>query len=198
MLFCLSFYWGGCKCPFSPDIKPYSPLTATSSVTIISCIRLYYIIRLYYLVLEDRHYSIGFVCSCAELNLAIITASIPALWPLARRWFPGAFASLGIDRPHLYPDIEVAYATNPSGSSRTSKTYRSKIVWKEQRNSPSESHSDFGEEGGRRWGKLPDLPDHHLYVQHPKDADTFGVAYHDFVRQTGSSNSREGVSGFAG
>ncbi|KAK0653178.1 hypothetical protein B0T16DRAFT_370193 [Cercophora newfieldiana] len=99
-------------------------------VTIMSIVRLYYIIRLNYLHPEDRHYSIGFVCSCVELNLAIITASVPALWPLGRRWFPRAFASLGIDRPHCYPDIEIVSVT--SGLGQTPKVYKSKIVWRDK------------------------------------------------------------------
>ncbi|KAK0633142.1 hypothetical protein B0T14DRAFT_386729, partial [Immersiella caudata] len=94
-------------------------------VTIISVVRLYYIIRLYYIAVEDRHYSIGYVTSAVEINLAIITASVPALWPLARRWMPGAFETLGINRPYRCPDIEVEYGTQ----SRGRRMLRGKVMW---------------------------------------------------------------------
>jgi hypothetical protein len=111
----------------------------------------------------DRHYSIGFVCGSVELNLGIVTASIPTLWPLGRKWFPSFFASLGVNRPHLYPDIEIAYASTDTRRSRTSRAYRSKIVWREKR---IQSGSDLTGEGSgsRGWGRLPDLPDRHLFA----------------------------------
>lgn len=44
---------------------------------------------------QDPTYSIGFVTSAIETNLAIITASLPALKPLFKRWFPSVF---GVDK----------------------------------------------------------------------------------------------------
>lgn len=41
------------------------------------------------------NYSFGFCVSSIEVNLAIITASCPALWPLVRSWLPRFFTSLG-------------------------------------------------------------------------------------------------------
>ncbi|KAK0618820.1 hypothetical protein B0T14DRAFT_196543 [Immersiella caudata] len=134
-------------------------------VTIISTVRLYYILRIYYIKVEDRHYSIGFVCGSVELNLAIVTASIPTLWPLGRKRFPSFFASLGANRPHLYPDIEVAYATTQPRTSRTSRTYKSKIVWKDKRTSPIEGGSASEGGGSSGWGRLPDMPDGHLFAK---------------------------------
>ena len=40
----------------------------------------------------DKNFSLGFCVPSIECNLAIITASGPALWPLVRRWLP-RFAS---------------------------------------------------------------------------------------------------------
>jgi len=135
-----------------------------------SIVRLYYVIRLYYIEPEDRHYSLGFVVGCVELNLAIVTTSVPAIWPLARKWFPKFFVSIGIDRPHhQYPDIEIAYITEPSSrSSRTSsKVYRGKIIWKDRRGNPNSgtSYAADVKRAGGGWGKLSDLPDRHLYAQ---------------------------------
>ncbi|KAK3363387.1 hypothetical protein B0T25DRAFT_596600 [Lasiosphaeria hispida] len=108
--------------------------TLGTVVTIISIVRLYYIIRLYYLSPDDRHYSLGYITSNMEINLAIVTASVPALWPLARRWFPGVFESLGIDRPYLYPDIEVGYATQQS---RAGGALQVKVSWQKRKHVPS-------------------------------------------------------------
>ncbi|KAI3401849.1 hypothetical protein diail_6408, partial [Diaporthe ilicicola] len=51
-----------------------------------SCIRLYYIMGMYTTTDPDpdANYSITFTFSAIEVNLAIIAASIPALWPLVR------------------------------------------------------------------------------------------------------------------
>ncbi|KAK3349174.1 hypothetical protein B0T25DRAFT_547383 [Lasiosphaeria hispida] len=128
-------------------------------VTVISFIRMYYITRLYYFAPDDRHYSIGYVCSCVELNLAIITASAPALWPLARRWAPGAFVLLGIDRPHLYPEIEVAYATHQSQAGWTSKRLRGKTTWQERRRgAPDGGHLHGGSSDGDLLAAPPGIP----------------------------------------
>lgn len=82
-------------------------------------VRLYFIVRLWYFEVEDQHYSIGYTLNTVEVNLAIVTATIPALWPLGRRWFPAVFESMGINRPYLYPDIEVGYV--PSSGGRDSR-----------------------------------------------------------------------------
>jgi len=89
---------------------------------VISILRLYFVIKAWYLPPgNDSRYSLGYTTNSIEVNLAIITASIPALWPLARAWFPRAFSSLGIDRPYLYPDIEVVYDTTPSSPIGTTR-----------------------------------------------------------------------------
>lgn len=91
---------------------------AQHSVTMVSIVRLYLVIRQWYFVREDMHYSIGYATNTIELNLAIVTATIPALWPLARLWFPSVFESMGISRPYLYPDIEVGYISSRAGASQ--------------------------------------------------------------------------------
>jgi hypothetical protein len=54
--------------------------------------------------------SLGYVTSTIETNLGIITGSAPALWPLARRWFPGMFQGLRLSQGYTgrLSDIEVA------------------------------------------------------------------------------------------
>jgi hypothetical protein len=79
---------------------------------------LYYVLRIWWIEPEDRHYSLGYTLNTVEVNLAIVTATIPALWPLGRLWFPAMFESMGINRPYLYPDIEVGYVLSQTRSSQ--------------------------------------------------------------------------------
>ncbi|KAK3392968.1 hypothetical protein B0H63DRAFT_5656 [Podospora didyma] len=127
--------------------------TMGALVTAISGLRLYSLVRLFYLKPSDSHYSIGYTTTTIEVNLAIITASVPALWPLARRWFPGVFESLGINRPYMYADIEVGYATkrsiNNSRASHTPNSLRAKISWKEHKHVPSGVY-DYYEHGDKQ------------------------------------------------
>lgn len=117
-------------------------------------LRLYYVLRIWWIEPEDRHYSLGYTLNTVEANLAIVTATIPALWPLGRLWFPAMFESMGINRPYLYPDIEVGYvlsqprssqqATDSTGAGSGSATtqagrpaLRGKILWLQRPRQPS-------------------------------------------------------------
>lgn len=79
---------------------------------------------------NDPSYSIGFVTSAIENNLALITASVPALTPLLRSWFPGLFmprdseASTGGGKPLQNLDnlIELR-STAPRASEEEQMTY---------------------------------------------------------------------------
>jgi hypothetical protein len=51
----------------------------------------------------DPTYTLGFCTSAIETNLAIITASAPALRPLFRRWFPQLFSN-GTGTNSAFPD----------------------------------------------------------------------------------------------
>ncbi|KAI0385555.1 hypothetical protein F5Y04DRAFT_246140 [Hypomontagnella monticulosa] len=57
-------------------------------VTIVSIVRLYFLAQNFNDPSPDKNFSIGFCVSSIECNLAILTASAPALWPLIRRWIP--------------------------------------------------------------------------------------------------------------
>lgn len=58
---------------------------------------------------RDPTYNIGFVTSAVETNLALITASAPAMMPLLRSWFPSMFGGGG------------------SGASKTGRTGRTGV-----------------------------------------------------------------------
>ncbi|KAF6799525.1 integral membrane protein [Colletotrichum sojae] len=57
-------------------------------VTIVSVVRLHFLAQNFTDTSPDKNFSLGFCVSSIECNLAIITASGPALWPLIRRWIP--------------------------------------------------------------------------------------------------------------
>ncbi|KAK1638526.1 integral membrane protein [Colletotrichum phormii] len=57
-------------------------------VTGVSVIRLYFLAKNFTDKSLDANFSLGFCVSSIECNLAITTASAPALWPLIRRWMP--------------------------------------------------------------------------------------------------------------
>ncbi|ROT35394.1 hypothetical protein SODALDRAFT_64905 [Sodiomyces alkalinus F11] len=91
-------------------------------VTIVGCIRLWSILDVFRQfetgnIDPDLTYSLGPTTSVIESNVAIVTASVPALWPLFRQWFPNAFAKLG-----------GTYGTGPSGDSSYSKKGSRKLV----------------------------------------------------------------------
>ena len=68
---------------------------SSQSVTITSIARLVLLVDFLYLypTAPDQNFSVGFLSSAIEVNLAIITASAPALRPLFRNWFPGSSGS---------------------------------------------------------------------------------------------------------
>ncbi|OHE92260.1 integral membrane protein [Colletotrichum orchidophilum] len=57
-------------------------------VTAVSVVRLVFLAKNFTDKSLDANFSLGFCVSSIECNLAIITASAPALWPLIRRWMP--------------------------------------------------------------------------------------------------------------
>lgn len=79
----------------SPVTETADSLTKSPSrrVIVFSILRLHSIAMLYYgTPSADPTYAIDFVYSTVECNLAIISASIPALYGLLKRWFPRIFA----------------------------------------------------------------------------------------------------------
>ena len=60
----------------------------------------------------DLNYSLGFCVSAIEVNLAIITASGPALWPLVRSWMPRFFTSMGPSNGAYQMNADVEWTPN--------------------------------------------------------------------------------------
>jgi hypothetical protein len=106
-----------------------------------SVVRFYYQYRSFYLVsiIPDRHYSIGFVTAAAETNLAIVTASAPALWPLARKWFPGTFQKMHISQAFQQDPLNEIKDT-VSSRSDTSRDSQKPILYQTK----MQRHRSFG------------------------------------------------------
>lgn len=112
--------------------------TDNGSVTAISAVRLSYLYRIFYTIEGDPTYSLGFVLSSVESNLAIVAASVPALWPLARRWFPSMDNMLGLNQP-LQPDIEVQAGAFDDLYGSVGRPARVVVRWNRPEMSPARS-----------------------------------------------------------
>ncbi|KAL0944005.1 uncharacterized protein CTRU02_201892 [Colletotrichum truncatum] len=85
----------GLKMPTRVKMALLAVFALGAVVTAISILRLVWLIEVsYHINLNDPTYDIRFTYSAVETNLAIITASAPALRGLFLRWFPKFFASL--------------------------------------------------------------------------------------------------------
>jgi len=102
---------------------------------VVGSVRLYFIYRANYLPkTPDSNYDVGYITTALETNLAVMAASGPALWPLARRWFPGFFSNLGLSRGYEggIPDIETTMPhelvkEDTRGSSRSAETVQAGV-----------------------------------------------------------------------
>lgn len=91
-------------------------------VTIVSILRMLWIIETsLYPMKYDYSYDIRFTYSAVETNLAIITASGPALRPLFMIWFPRFFSSLRGTTNQNYRYRDGRY-TNNTGDANKSGT----------------------------------------------------------------------------
>lgn len=90
--------------------------------------RLYYFYVDFYVPSDDPTYSLGYAVSAVESNVAITVASIPALWPVARRWFPWIDDKLGVNR-HYQADIEVQTLGDLDPASGSASPPRVKVTW---------------------------------------------------------------------
>ncbi|KAI1078397.1 hypothetical protein F5B20DRAFT_571641 [Whalleya microplaca] len=83
------------------------------SVTIISIVRLVSVYKVFYVKPDpnaDTYYDISVTLNVVEINLAIISATGPALRPLMRRWFPKWF---GGSSGAQYSSGARKYGSNP-------------------------------------------------------------------------------------
>lgn len=96
------------------------------SVTIASVIRMVLLVQGLFTPLQsiDPDGNVGFTTSAIETNLALITASAPALRPLLRAWFPRLFG--GVDRDQV--EGATARRVLGGGTSAATSTTRTKLT----------------------------------------------------------------------
>ncbi|KAB5572773.1 hypothetical protein GE09DRAFT_1217314 [Coniochaeta sp. 2T2.1] len=129
-------------------------------VTIVGIARLVFIYQGFFVVPgpnADPTYTLGFCTSAIETNLAIITASAPALRPLFRKWFPRLF-STRTGGGSAYPDtyglsgnhrsrITAGRSEHHHGGSMTPgmvlKDLKDKSQYKVRSHSPSASEEEI-------------------------------------------------------
>jgi hypothetical protein len=120
-----------CVSPF--PLSPYfsvlnqnittNPSLPSISVTIIGIVRLQGVIRLFYVkqTAKDPYYDITVTLSVVEANVAIVSASAPALRPLFRSLLPGLFggssARYGPNGKYNYPNSNSPYIFSGAGGS---------------------------------------------------------------------------------
>ncbi|KAI0009553.1 hypothetical protein F4779DRAFT_640394 [Xylariaceae sp. FL0662B] len=93
-------------------------------VTVVSILRLLWIIETsLYPMAPDYSYDIRFTYSAVETNLAIITASGPALRPLFIVWFPRLFSTVRGTTNQNYRYGRGGYVVNDSGNISKPRTY---------------------------------------------------------------------------
>ncbi|TEA20719.1 hypothetical protein C8034_v008083 [Colletotrichum sidae] len=87
----------GLKMPLGAKIAVMCVFLVGAIVTVVAIVRLVAIIKLFYVPpdpTEDPFHSIGTVYNVIEVNLAIISASAPALRPMFRKWWPKVFGGM--------------------------------------------------------------------------------------------------------
>ncbi|KAK1990362.1 CFEM domain-containing protein [Colletotrichum falcatum] len=113
----------GLKMPGRVKIALLFVFALGAVVTVVSILRLLWLIEIsYHLNTQDPTYDIRFTYSAVETNLAIITASAPALRGLFRRWFPNFFASLKSSSKGVYGYGRSAERTRKSRLGGTTTT----------------------------------------------------------------------------
>ncbi|KAH9211450.1 hypothetical protein DL95DRAFT_464881 [Leptodontidium sp. 2 PMI_412] len=83
----------GLKMPLKVRIALITVFLLGFVVTIVGILRMAWLIEISYHPAKDFNYDIRFCYSAVETNLAIITASGPALRPLLKSWFPNVFGT---------------------------------------------------------------------------------------------------------
>ncbi|KAI3544972.1 hypothetical protein CABS03_09907 [Colletotrichum abscissum] len=115
---------------------------SSTSVTVVAIIRLVAIYKLFYVPPDpnkDPFYDIGVVYNTVEVNLAIVSASAPALRPMFRKWWPKLFGAISSGKTG---SSGLKYYGN---SSRPRNTVREgdNITLKDMRMTRSQHHTEI-------------------------------------------------------
>ncbi|RWA13848.1 hypothetical protein EKO27_g1238 [Xylaria grammica] len=84
----------GLKLPLAARIAIIGAFLTGLAVTIIGGVRLANVYKLFFVTSDpndDPYYDIGLTLNALEINLAIVSGSVPGLRPIFRKWFPSLF-----------------------------------------------------------------------------------------------------------
>lgn len=137
----------GLRMPRAAKIAVVGIFTIGALVPIVAIIRLINMYRLLYLGEKFRSHNIAYVWTAVEVNLAVISCSMPALRPLFSRWYPylSGNSDPGRSDGHLYSNSHrhgrsanatSGSAARPHHRKRRSSNYMLKELhpsWKQNR-----------------------------------------------------------------
>jgi hypothetical protein len=95
-------------------------------VPIVAIVRLINIYNILYNGEKSVHYSLAYVWTAVEVNLAVISCSMPALRPLIARWFPRLFGtsqSMSHETPYGHPGNLTIGGSKPRQYPSSSKNF---------------------------------------------------------------------------
>ncbi|KAI1306361.1 hypothetical protein F5Y03DRAFT_406064 [Xylaria venustula] len=84
----------GLKLPLAARIAIIGAFITGLAVTVIGAVRLANVYKLFFVPADpnsDPYYDIGLTLNVLEINLAIVSGSVPGLRPIFRKWFPRLF-----------------------------------------------------------------------------------------------------------
>ncbi|KAH6961998.1 hypothetical protein BKA56DRAFT_560703 [Ilyonectria sp. MPI-CAGE-AT-0026] len=83
----------GLRMPRGAKVAVLGIFAVGTLVPVVAIIRLVNIYQLLYLGKKAKHHNIAYVWTVVEVNLAIVSCSVPALRPLFSRWYPKLFGN---------------------------------------------------------------------------------------------------------
>ncbi|KAI1359559.1 hypothetical protein F5Y08DRAFT_349530 [Xylaria arbuscula] len=84
----------GLSLPLAARIAVIGAFITGLAVTVIGAVRLSNVYKLFFVPADpnaDPYYDIGITLNVIEINLAIVSGSVPGLRPIFRKWFPSLF-----------------------------------------------------------------------------------------------------------
>ncbi|KAK7402428.1 hypothetical protein QQX98_011817 [Neonectria punicea] len=136
----------GLKMPLGTKVALIGVFMVGLVVIVVSIVRLVEIMKIYYAPGGgmDFHYSITIVYSTIEVNLAIISASVPALRYLVRNWFPRLFGSTAKGKYNTSGNVY--YGANSRTAPRTTDVIGLKDIRGSRHHTEIRSDSPTGSE----------------------------------------------------
>ncbi|KAK7409380.1 hypothetical protein QQX98_008442 [Neonectria punicea] len=136
----------GLRMPRGAKIAVLGIFAIGTFVPIVAIIRLVNIYRLLYLGQRTKHHNLAYVWTVVEVNLAIVSCSIPALRPLFSRWYPKLFGNSSakqIDKPQGSGAFSNATYGNGSRSTRNNQAHSMNYMLNDLHPSRKHAHTEI-------------------------------------------------------